>query len=115
VVRGVEGRAEGQQFEEGHAQPVHVAAAVGPALEPLGRHVAKGPDDVARGRQVTPPVGLGEAEVDDPDGALVIHQQVRRLDVAVQDALVVRVGQRLGDLEAGARDPAVVLRPRPAG
>ena len=39
----------------------------------------------------------------------IVHQQVRRLDVAVQDALIVCIRQRLGDLEADLGDPPMVL------
>ena len=43
---------------------------------------------------------LGQAEVGDPDVAVVVEQQVRRLDVAVQDPLAVGVVQGLGHLHA---------------
>ena len=51
---------------------------------------------------------VGQAEVGDPDGPLVVEQQVRRLDVAVDDPLGMGVGQRLGDLDADPRRLAVV-------
>ena len=64
-------------------------------------------------------VGLGQAEVGDPDAALGVEQQVRRLDVAVDDPLAVGVGQRLGHLDAHAgprcdRSGAGPPRPRSA-
>ena len=43
-------------------------------------------------------VRLGQAEVGDPDDAGGVEQQVRRLDVAVDDPARVGVGQRLGGL-----------------
>ena len=53
-----------------------------------------------------------QPEVGDPDGAPLVEQDVRRLDVAVDDPLGVRVGQGLGRLEADPRRLAVV---EPAG
>ena len=51
---------------------------------------------------------LGEAEIRDPGVALDIEQEVRGLDVTVQNALLVGMGQRLGHLESDASDGAVV-------
>jgi hypothetical protein len=47
----------------------------------------------------------GQAEIGDPDLALAVEHQIRRLDVAVNDALFMRVVQgvsRVGD-ERGDR------------
>ena len=83
----------------------------------LGRHVGRGAEDEAGGgagvgegrglRQVgraagervarTGP-GLGEAEVEDLDLAVRGHLHVRRLEVAVDDALLVGFLEGLGDL-----------------
>ena len=49
-------------------------------------------------------VRFGQAEVGDPDVALRVEQQVRRLDVAVQDALVMGVLQGVGHLIADCGD-----------
>ena len=88
-------------------------ASPGP-VEPLGGHVPHRADDVAGVRQVVGADRLGQAEVGHPDVAVAVQQQVRRLDVAVQDALAVGVGQRLGHLDADPRHalgkPAVGLR-----
>jgi hypothetical protein len=43
-------------------------------------------------------VGTGHAEVGHPDPALLVEEQVRRLDVAVHQAASVRVGEALGHL-----------------
>ena len=56
-------------------------------------------------------VGLGQAEVGHPDGAAGVQQQVRRLDVAVEDALLVGVLQRLGHLHADLGHALPVGRP----
>ncbi len=60
-------------------------------------------------RQVVGLGRLGQPEVGHPDVAVVVQQQVRRLDVAVQDALAIGVFQGLGDLDADAGDAAVEL------
>ena len=57
-------------------------------------------------------VGLGQAEVGDPDVARVVQQQVGRLDVAVQDALAGGVGQGVGHLHADAGHALPVLAAR---
>ena len=69
-------------------------------------------------------VRLGQPEVGHPDRPLRVQEQVRRLDVAVQDPLLVGVLQRLGHLHAdrghalpvasasGCLGPAAVPAPR---
>ena len=79
----------------------------------LGRHVGGGAEDhagpswrtVSVGAVVEPtrqlvhgPIGLGEAEVEHLDRAVRRDLDVRRLEVAVDDALLVRRLERLGDL-----------------
>jgi hypothetical protein len=109
----VEGRPQRQQLVQGQAQAVDVAAQVPPAAEPLRGQVAQGADDVAGVRQVVAVgVGLGQAEVGDPDVAGVVEQQVGGLDVAVQHALAGGVGQGVGDLHADAGDALPVLAAR---
>ena len=98
----VERRPERQQLVEGQPQRVDVGAGVALAAEPLGRHVAERAQDVAGlGQAVV--LRLGQAEVGDPDDARVVEQQVRRLDVAVDDAAGVGVGQPLRRLAADLR------------
>ena len=43
---------------------------------------------------------MGDAEVHDLDVAVVVEHHVLRLDVAVHDALAVRVGERVEELDA---------------
>jgi hypothetical protein len=45
---------------------------------------------------------LGETEIQHLDGAVLTHFDVRRLEVAVHDAAIVRPGERVGQL---SRDP----------
>ncbi len=81
-----ERRPAGGQLVEGDPQPVDVGPRVAPAREPLRRHVAQRPQQVAG---VGQRLGVGrvvrQAEVGDPDGAPLVEQDVRRLDVAVDD------------------------------
>jgi hypothetical protein len=74
----------------------------------LGRHVADGPDDDARRRaggafaidQADLGRGdLGEPEVEDLEVPVAGEEEVRGLQVAMQDALVVRGGQPITQLQ----------------
>jgi hypothetical protein len=76
--------------------------------EPLRRHVADRAHDVAGLRQVVGVRGLGQAEVGHPHVAVVVQQQVARLDVAVEDALAVGILQCLGGLDADVGHAAVI-------
>ena len=111
----LEGRAQRQHLVERDAQPVDVAARVGNPPEPLRRHVAQRPQDVAGLGQLLAAFRLGQSEIRDPDDAVAVHQQVRRLDVAVDDAVMVGVGERLGHLKGHPRRLAEILRLRLAG
>ena len=95
----VEGRPERQQLVERQPQRVDVGAGVPLAPEPLGRHVAERAQDVAGVGQALV-VPLGQAEVGDPDDPRVVEQEVARLDVAVDDAAGMGVGQPLRRLAA---------------
>ena len=103
-VRRLERRPQRHQLVERQAQAVHVGPRVALPREPLRGHVADGAQDVAGVRQVVGLGRLGQAEVGHPDVAVVVQQEVRRLDVAVEDALAVGVLQRLGHLDADPGD-----------
>ena len=51
---------------------------------------------------------LRQAEVGDPDVASRVEQEVRRLDVAVDHPLAMRIRQRVGDLDADTGDLAII-------
>ena len=74
------------------------------------RHVPQRADNVAGARQLIAALGLGQAEVGDPDLALSVQQQVGGLDVAVEDALLVGILQSLRHLDADPRHAAKILR-----
>ncbi len=101
----VEGRTAGQRLVEHHAERPHVgrgAHALG-AHRLLGRHVVRRPHgDAGVGDVVVRAVEIArDAEVEDLDDlapvALLRHEDVLGLEVAVDDALLVRGRQRLED------------------
>src|SRR5581483_2339143 len=75
----------------------------------LGGHVPRGAEEGAAAGQGRVVGVAGQAEVGDPDDALVVEEQVGRLDVAVDDAAGVGVGEAVGGLGADVGDPAVVV------
>ena len=106
----IERRAAGQQFVEQHAQAVDVAARVNvqPAhLRLLRTHVGRRADELLQLREDRlvrqPPFGgLGDAEINHLRHRHAVVQRdedVRRLDVAVDDALLMRVLDGLADLD----------------
>jgi hypothetical protein len=96
----------GEQLVQEDAEREHVAPRVhrGAACL-LRRHVRHGPeqDTWRRGehRALAAPVGrhaLGQAEVDDLDAALPREQHVGGLEIPVDDAVGMRVGEGIADL-----------------
>ena len=105
----VEGRLAGEQFVEQHAQRVDVAARIdvqAAHLRLLRAHVGGVPMNCSNAVKSVLSVSrcsvrFGDAEIDDlRHGHAVVqgHQDVRRLDVAVDDALLMRVLDGLADL-----------------
>ena len=102
--RGVarpEGMAAGERLPEHDADRPDIGAG-GRRLagEPLGRDVGQGARDVADRGQRVELVHLGEPEVEQAhvDRVALAEQDVRRLDVAVDDAAAVRVRERVQHL-----------------
>jgi hypothetical protein len=94
-----ERQASRQDLEQHDAERVHVAPLVDAVgVELLGGHVSGGAEDGAGARErrhvdARPP---GEAEVEEADGAVPSDHHVVGLHVAVNDALRVGGGERLG-------------------
>ena len=105
----------GQQLVEDDAEAVDVAAGVDPvrlAAGLLGAHVGRRAQHLAvEGHRRLVGLALGQAEVHQVRPAVVVEHDVRRLDVAVDDAVVVGVVQGLGDL--GDQLGRVAERDRP--
>ena len=99
-----------EQFIQNHAERIDIRARVhGLSAGLLGSHVAQRADDRAGLRQVQrgairPLQRLGQAEVQNLRPAALIHKDVRGLEVAVDDSVLVRVLHRFGDLGQQGHD-----------
>ena len=112
--RGSERHAAGEQFVEDHAQAVHVGAtidAMRPALRLFGRHVRRRPGDQALCAAARLRFAERKAEVDQHRRAFSREDDIRRLDVAVDDEPGVGVTQRVGS----SGNDASGFRPRRSG
>ena len=108
-ISGGEGQFARQHLIEGHAQRVEVAAGIDRPVHPpglFGRHVGERPGDHLRRRR-----GLalawqtrGDAKAGQPgvagDG---VHQNIRRLDVLMDEAALVNLSQRRSDADGEAQ------------
>ena len=104
---------ERQQFVKRRAQRVDVGAMVEDNPLPgclFGTHVADRAHDVACVRQARSIVEVGQAEVGNPDVSAEVDQEIRRLDVPVNDALLVGILQGFCRLGHAPRDRPVALR-----
>jgi hypothetical protein len=106
---GIERQRAAEQLVQHDAQGVHVRAGVDVQHRPLRllrRHVLRRADELARLRKQRPlrqalADGLGDTEVDDLHERLVVderHEDVGRLEVAVDDGLLVGVLHRIAGL-----------------
>ena len=82
-------RLQREQFVERQAEAVEITPRIAPPAEPLGGHVTERANEVAGTAQVVVGDGLRKAEVGHPDHSGSVEQQVRGLDVAMPDALLV--------------------------
>ena len=109
TVGSINCRPQCQQLIQCGTQAIDVGAVIDqPVLRQglLGAHVAKRADDVSRPGQVRRARGAGQAKVGHPQMAAAVHQQVSRLDVAVDYPKAVSVFQRFGRLDAQLCRPA---------
>ena len=132
----LERRLAGQQAVKRRTQAVNVRARaqlLQVALGLLGAHVGRGPQRTARqrvrtatgrarapasarpsGPRLGPAQGLGQSPVDDQRLAMLAHDDVARLDVAVEHATAVRVLDGVADVGEPTQELAELQRP-PAG
>jgi hypothetical protein len=103
----------GQRLQQHQSERVHVRRRRDVvAAHLLGGHVRGRPDDHAGVGDLGGPVEPGDAEVGQPGAVVAVEQDVGRLDVAVHDAALVHVGQRVGQLRTQRRDVGRVHRSR---
>ncbi len=101
AVLAVEGRPQCQQLIQGDAERVDIGAVVhlaAPGRNLLGTHVAQRAQQFARHGQAGGALEQSQAEIGDPEIAAHVEQQVGRLDVAMDDAGLMCVFERLGRL-----------------
>ena len=101
--------AQGQELVERGPQRIHITRFVEhpPLAQGLFRaHVPQRSQHVAGHRQVGLARQPRQAEIGHPEVAGAIDEQVGRLDVAVQDAVLVGVLQRVGSLDSEMGDGA---------
>ena len=93
------GQFAGEHFVKDHAERIDVGAMVGClGSRVLFRgHVVRRADSLLLVWRAVAPQHLGDAEVGDFHLAGLVEQQVFRLDVAVDDCMIVRVLQRVAD------------------
>ncbi len=111
-----ERHASRQELEGDHGERVLIrAAAENLAGRLLGRHVERRPEHRARRRESRRNLGAArEAEVGEKRPALRVHQDVPRFDVAVENALGVRVVESRGDRRKPGDRESGRNRPRDA-
>ena len=102
-------RLQREQFVKRHAQRIDVAARVRLSGEPFGRHVLQRADEIAGLRQIGAFDDLGHTEIGDPNEAPVVQKQIGRLDVAMKNALRMRVFQRVTYLNADPGNHAAIV------
>ena len=114
----VERRMQRQRLVEGGAEGVDVRAVVergAPGGDLLGRHVDRRAHELAGDGHARLLEHAREAEVVDAHPPVRREEEVRGLDVVVDDPVFVRVVERLGHLGQPSRDVVEVFAPRAEG
>ena len=113
----LEGAPLREQLVQHDAEREHIGAAIGRVLpQLLGRHVQRRAGDRVVGQRIVLIGHARDAEVEHARLRAADHEDVGRLDVAMHHALVVRIGQRIGDAAHDQRGlrrrgaPAVLLQ-----
>ena len=102
----------GEHFVKDHAEGIDIGAVIDleRMLDLLGRHVVWRAHDVSfhgeAKRIATQAEDLGEAEVGDFHAPFAVDEDILRLDVAVHDAFVVGVLQRVAELRNDLQRPS---------
>ena len=108
-VGGVERRPQREQLVERCAERIDIGAMVehhARALRLFRAHVTERAQQVAGHREVGVALDTCQAEVGEPQAAAGVDQEVRGLDIAVDDAAGVGMLQRLGRLDGELSDRA---------
>ena len=91
---GVERRIPGQHFVGNAGQAVDVAALVAlPTTDLLRRRIEQGSDNAALPGEALGSLGPGNTEIHDLQRAAIGQHEVRRFDVAMDEALLMGIGQ----------------------
>ena len=98
------GGLQGGQFVERDSQAVDLANRIAGPFKLLGGHVTQGSHHVSGLGQVVVLGCLGQSKIGNPDIVFLVKQQVGRFDITVQDAVSVRVMDRISDLNANVGD-----------
>ena len=96
-----------EQLVECHAERINVGPLVDDAAPGQGllrAHVAESPDHVAGVRQTEIAGKARQAEIGDPERAVVVDQEVGRLDIAMEDPQAMCVVECVGRLNAQSGD-----------
>jgi hypothetical protein len=94
VARGLERHLSGEHLVEHDAEAVEIGQSIDVlAATLLGRHVGERADDAAVARHALRPLRARDAEIHDLEQARIGEDQVRRLDVAMHDSHLVRIGK----------------------